>query len=377
MKQLLANIDPHGENIFPEPFATFGLDVFNQLMTWAHGRGASDIALSPNDPAWMRLHGEWLPVTTREITSAEISSVLNEASRQPNASSLAMSGQDVDFAHEITVGRGQKIRFRVNATGCRDGWSSGVAMVLRTIPEYPPELSTLDLPADLVKAFQPKYGLVLVTGPVGSGKSTTLFSVLRDIAENQHRHIITYESPIEFDLMGVPGRIAPVVQTDIPTQLKNFEDAPRNSLRRAGDVVLFGESRDKTTMRNMSIEAETGVAVYSTVHTNSVAETISRMVREFSVEERDGMAATLIAAMRLVVHQRLVPTKDGNGRVPIREWLIFDEEVRRKLNAVPIQDMITTTQDIMAERGQTLLIDAEAKFEQGLIDRREVDQFRI
>ena len=360
---------------FPEVFMAFTQEVFDRLLIWASDQGASDVMLAPNDRAWIRLHGEWLTASHREISASEISFLLDVASRQSNASALARSGQDVDFSYEVQVERGRRLRFRGNATGCRDGWTSGISMVMRTIPEYPPEIDKLGVERELVDAFRPKYGLVLVTGPVGSGKSTLLFSILRQIAENERRHIITYESPIEFDLAGVPGRIAPVVQTEIPDQLKSFEEAPRNSLRRAGDVVLFGESRDRTTMRNMSIEAETGVAVYSTVHTNSVAETISRMVREFPWEERDGMAATLIAATRLIVHQRLVQNAEGNGRVALREFLVLDEDVRRQLIGVKVEDLIRVMERLVAEHGQPLIEDARAKFEAGLIAEREYRQF--
>lgn len=370
MMQLLANTDLHAEHIYPEPFNRLDMMVFDKLLQWAHDLGASDITLMPGDPVWIRLHGDWLPATIREVSQSEIAEILNDSSRQANASSQAMSGTDVDYAYEINVSRGKKIRFRANATGCRDGWSSGVSIVMRTIPEFPPDLDGFDLPDELVEAFKPKYGLVLVTGPVGSGKSTLLFSVLRHIAENERRHIITYESPIEFDLK-VPNRMAPVVQTDIPTQLSSFDAAPRNSLRRAGDVVLFGESRDKETIRNMSVEAETGVAVYSTVHTNSVSETISRMVREFPWEERDGMAATVVAASRLIVHQRLVQNRNGDGRVAIREWLVLDEEVRRHLENVKVSDLIDATREMIETRGHSLMKDAEEKYRQGLISDEE------
>ena len=365
------------EVVFPKPFDLLDPTVFDEVMVWASNLGASDVELIPNDPIWMRLHGQWHPVTPqREVTTSEIGVILDASARQANASALTQSGTDVDFSHEIKISRGKKVRFRCNATGCRDGWTNGISMVLRTIPELPPKIDDLGVEPEILAAAKPKYGLVLVTGPVGSGKSTLLFSVLRDIAETEQRNILTYEAPIEFDLMSVPNRKAPVVQTEVPGHLKDFETAPRNSLRRAGDVGLFGESRDRTTMRNMSIEAETGVAVYSTVHTNSVAETISRMVREFPWEERDGMAATLLAATRLIVHQRLVPNLEGTGRVALREYLVMDETVRRALISKRVDELIPAMEALVEERGQTLLADAKAKFEAGKIPRREYEMFR-
>jgi len=361
--------------LYPGDLAILTVDVVNQILKWCIAEDASDIAFSPNEAIFMRRYGVWMRITRRVISTHEISFLLDQFSKQPSASSQTMSGQDVDYGYEITLERGKRVRFRCNATGCRDGWSSGIAMVLRTIPEFPPKLSSFNLPDHLIEAFKPRYGLVLVTGPVGSGKSTLLTSALRDIAETERKHILTYESPIEFDLMGLPDKMALVTQTEVPIHLSSFAAAPRNSLRRAGDVVLFGEARDQETLRNMSIEAETGVAVYSTVHTNSVAETISRMVREFPEGERDGMAATLIAASRLIVHQRLIPTINGDGRVAVREWLIFTDEVVNTLIKTPVKELIPVMNELVNTYGRPLIMDVTEHYEQGLISEVEYQSF--
>jgi defect-in-organelle-trafficking protein DotB len=175
--------------------------------------------------------------------------------------------------------------------------------------------------------------------------------------------------------MGLPDKKSLVVQTEVPNHLHSFGVAPRNSLRRAGDVILFGEARDQETLKNMSIEAETGVAVYSTVHTNSVSETISRMVREFPENERDGMAATLVAALRLIVHQRLVVRADGKGRVAIREWLEFTDTIRDILVRTPIKDMIHVTENLVQRYGRSLMVDVTEKYSQGLISSQEYDLY--
>ena len=361
--------------MYPNHVALRNAVTADDILKWAVEQGASDISFAPNEPVWMRLNGEWHPILQQSRTNSEIEALLSEFSKQPSAASQARSGQDVDFRYEITVSRGKRVRFRCNATGCQDGWGSGVSMVLRTIPELPPKLEVFGLPAELVTAFKPKYGLVLVTGPVGSGKSTLLSSVLRDIAEQEPKHILTYEAPIEFDLMGIPERRSLVVQTEVPRHLKSFDVAPRNSLRRAGDVILFGEARDKETLRNMAIEAETGVAVYSTVHTNSVAETISRIVREFPHDERDSMIATLVSAMRLIVHQRLVVNATGDGRVALREWLIFDEYVQDSLIRTRSEDLIPVMQELVESHGRPITLDAIEHFKAGRISEVEYRAF--
>lgn len=348
-----------------------------EILVLAVEANASDVIFRTGDPVWIRVHGAWHPCTQKILSDSEMVTIANIIGSSNDIATRILSGTDLDFAYEVRVSREHKQRFRVNGTACKYGMASGISMTLRTIPEHPPELETLGLPQDMVDAFFPKYGLVLVTGPVGSGKTTLLFSVLRRIAESSPSHIITYEAPIEFDITSLPNRIGPVEQTEIGPHLKDFNLAPRNSLRRAGDVVLFGESRDPETIRAMSIEAETGVAVYSTVHTNSVSETLSRMVREFPQNERDGMMASLISAMRLIVHQRLLKRPGGAGRVAVREWLVFDDEVRSMLENERLENLIPATKKILDVRKTRLIDDLTVKFEQGIVDKKEYDDFKL
>lgn len=351
-------------------------DDLNQVILYAEKMGASDIIFKTGDPVWARIHGQWRIIYERKLSTSIVNSVTATITNSNDAVTQILSGQDLDLSYEIKVDRISRKRFRVNATATHGLLGeTGIAITLRTIPEYPPKLDDLEIPEEMRKAFFPKYGLVLVTGPVGSGKSTLLFSVLREIAETQPSHIITYEAPVEFDITSLPNRKGPVEQTEVGRHLNDFKNAPRNSLRRAGDVVLFGESRDAETIRSMSIEAETGVAVYSTVHTNSVAETISRMIREFPMDERSGMMASLISATRLIVHQRLLRRPDGSGRIAVREWLVFDEEVVSELENLSVNDLIPVTRKIIERRGSSLRHDLQRKMEAGLIDEQDYHSF--
>ncbi len=344
----------------------YSTEEIDKLLVWGHGVGASDFQFVPNEAPWMRLHGEWFHPCMTLMSSSDIKCFLNDSSRSPSSSAQVESGSDVDYAYEIKADRATRMRFRANATGCRDGWEVGAALVLRTIPTLPPKLEDLGIEEGILNTIMPVYGLVLVTGPVGSGKTTLLAATLRNILENQPRNVLTYEAPIEFDLVGISPRKGAIVQTEIPKALREFGRAPRNSLRRAGDVVLFGESRDKETIRDMTIVAETGVAVYTTVHTNSVAETISRMVREFPFEERDGMSATLLSSVRLIVHQRLLRTVDGK-RVAVREFLPFDDATRNYLYTVDSKQLIPAIHQMVQQRGQTLISAIEREYQKGVI----------
>ena len=177
-------------------------------------------------------------------------------------------------------------RFRGNATPVADGYSTGVKIVFRTIPSMPPALEDLNVEQGILDHAMPSNGLVLVTGVMGSGKSTLLAAILRRIIESGGRNVSTYEAPIEFDFDAVPNPGGPVSQSTIPEHLKSFLTATRNSTRTAPDVVLIGESRDPDTLRGMMESAEIGVAAYSTVHTRSVPETLSRIINVFPFAER-------------------------------------------------------------------------------------------
>ena len=328
----------------------------------------SDLCLRSGLPAWMRLNGVWMPVTDMRISTDELLSALEKLTRNNSVSALIESGQsDYDFAHEITESRGRRLRFRGNATPVADGYSTGVKIVFRAIPSMPPALDSLGVEQEIIDHAIPQNGLVLITGVMGSGKSTLLAAILRKIIETGGRHVATYEAPIEFDLDAVPNPGCPVSQSAIPEHLKSFLTATRNSTRTATDVVLIGESRDPDTMRGMMESAEIGVAAYSTVHTRSVPETISRIINVFPFAERLQITATLLSSLRLVVSQRLVPMMDGTGRIALREFLAFTPEIRETLLDTPLERLIQNTELLLMEHGQLMQDAAEKAYRAGKI----------
>ena len=354
-----------------EPISHWLADDFDRFLAWATGSGVSDISLLPRAPVWVRLDGFWRATTRRAVSSDEIMELLDSMARSPAASARIKGGEDLDFSYEIKIDRLKRQRFRVNATACRDGWGVGANLVLRSIPAHPPEIGTLGLEPDLVENLFPPSGLVLVTGVMGSGKSTLLAACLRKIIEQGDRFTVTYEAPIEFDLMSLPSARGPVVQSEIPSQLRDFARAPKNSARRAADVILVGESRDQETLRSMIEAAEIGVAAYSTVHTRSVADTPARIINVFPIDEQPGIATTLIAAIRAIVQQRLVARHNGPGRVALREYLVFGEQERREMWDTPPERLGIVIRNRMAKLaqgqgiGQDLLTAAGRAFEAG------------
>lgn len=353
-----------------EPRVRWDHTDLNALLLWGSHSGMSDLDLRSGDRAWMRLYGIWRAVTERSISADELLAGLERMTRNNSVAALLKSGQkDYDFAHQIDEARGLRRRYRGNATPVADGYATGVKLIFRTIPSEPPALATLDVEQAILDHAFPENGLVLVTGVMGSGKSTLLAAILREIIEKGGRNVATYESPIEFDYDSIPNRGGPVSQSSIPEHLGDFFTATRNSTRTAPDVVLIGESRDRETLRGMIESAEVGVAAYSTVHSRSVPETISRVLHVLPRDEQPQIAATLISSLRLIISQRLLPHPSGEGRTALREYLPFTAEIRETLLETPPERLIPVTEELLEAHGQKLQIPAKAAFEAGKISR--------
>ena len=353
-----------------EPRIRWDYADINALLLWATNKGMSDLCLRSGLPAWMRLNGTWRQVTRRTITADELLSALERLTKNNSVAALIKSGQsDYDFAHAIEESRGLRRRYRGNATPVADGYATGVKIVFRAIPSVPPALEDLNVEPAILDYATPANGLVLVTGVMGSGKSTLLAALLRSIIEKGGRHVCTYEAPIEFDFDAIPQAGGPVSQSTVPEHLGSFLTATRNSTRTAPDVVLIGESRDPETLRGMIESAEIGVAAYSTVHTRSVPETLSRIINVFPFEERLQITATLLSSLRLIISQRLVPLPNDSGRVALREYLAFTPEIREALLDTPPERLIPKTEELLALHGQRIQDAAERAFADGKISR--------
>lgn len=361
--------------LLPQPEPTvLRIPEINTLLSKAVEKKASDVAIGSGEEVWVRVHGVWWKSTRRLLVPTEVEDLLNAFARTPSASAQITSGHDLDFRYEIALDRFRRLRFRVNATACQGVLGRGMEVTMRSIPGEPPSLADLHVEEAILKSIYPLFGLILVTGPVGSGKTTLLAAVLAESARTSRRRILTYESPVEFDLRSLTGRIAPVTQMEIPVDLVGgWAAAPRNSLRRAADIVLFGEARDRETMERMLENSETGVATYSTAHTNGVVDTLSRIVDVFPWEERDGMLRKMIANLRLIVNQRLFP-KIGGGRVALREFLEFTPRLRKEMLSLPYEKIIPFLMDRLDSMGQSLVTDARRKYVEGLISEETLDQ---
>lgn len=352
----------------PVRFTTEALD---RMLLHAVGLQASDITIQSGSTIMAEIHGRLHSVTTRKITNTEVGDILN-AIYGANGTTQIYSGKDVDTHYEIRPNRTDRFRFRVNATGCQIEAHDGIQITLRTIPTMPPELSSLGLEPEIIRAMAPEQGTVVVTGPTGSGKSTLLASIIRTLAEEPdgNRKMLTYEAPIEFvyDMVKMPSSI--ISQSEIPRHLPSFAAGVRNALRRKPRLILVGEARDVETIAAVIDAALTGHPVYTTVHSNGVADAVRRMISTFPAEERHGRALDILETLRLIVWQRLAPSTDGK-RVALREYLIFDDEVRDILVGTDVDYLSARTRELLRERGQPMVVDAERKFKEGKLPERE------
>lgn len=368
--------------VFPsEPALSWSIRDLDAYLLWASDAGCSDIVLSSGIRPRLRLQGRWRQAGVRPVeTQASLVPLLSDTTRAPDAWARLQGREFLDYAYEVALPGApwRKRRFRVNATACRDGHGVGVSMVFRTIPDLPPKLADLGIPEALAREMYPGNGLVLITGVMGSGKSTTLAAVLREIIETTDRFVITFEAPIEFDLMAlndVAENGAFIVQSEIGAHLARFEDAPKNSTRRAADVVLYGEARDRATVGGVIEQAEVGTAVYATAHTPSVAATPGRVINVFPSEDQPSMAAGFFGAIRLIIQQRLLKTPSG-GRVAIREWLAFDDGMRKDLMGMPLSRVYHYLEEQTHKKGMPLLRAAQEMYDKGLVLEEDMEQIR-
>lgn len=349
---------------------------FDAFLTWMYDQGCSDFAVVPAGPFWVRKDGYWYPVTRRKVSGGETARLIDEITARTSTSSQIFGQKYKDFAYRIKVDRNNRYAFRISATACQEfGTNSGIEIVGRAISSEPPTMDDIKMPQEIREHIVPENGVVLITGTMGSGKSTTLAATMRYIIENQRRHVGTYEEPIEYDLMGIRNPMGPVIQTEIPTHLEDFTAAPRNAVRRAFDVVLIGELRDVETLRGVTTLGGQGPAVYGTVHVRNVPETVHQIINRFSPAEQPEIATKLISSLRLIVHQRLIPRPDG-GRQLVKEYLPFTADVRARLMRCELTQLINQIEQEVSDHGVPLLEDARQSFEAGKIDQAYWDSIR-
>lgn len=309
---------------------------FKELVYLAVERHASDVHLSSGNFPSYRVHGRMTPYDgTHILTEADVVSFIEEVLGHEDFLQFCNTG-DVDAAYALEG----CARFRVNAFKQRNGAS----LVMRIINANPPEMKMLNLPPAMDKILSLKEGLVLITGPTGSGKSTTLAALINEINKKQDLHIITIEDPVEY--MHQPKRCV-INQREVGEDSQTYSAALRSALREDPDVILMGEIRDLESMSIAMRAAETGHLVFSTLHTESAAKTIDRLIDMFPVERQRQALGQLSTTLKVVVSQRLLPRSDVKGRIGAFEILFVNAAIANLIreNKTPqIEQMISLNQ---------------------------------
>jgi twitching motility protein PilT len=298
-------------------------------------RGASDIHIKAGDYIRARITGELVPLTQQRLTPDQVSQICAQLITNPKDREHLHLIHDYDCSWSAPgVGR-----FRVNILRQR-----GTLMaVMRVIPIDVPDFEALRLPPVLSEIARSERGLVLVTGVTGSGKSSTLAAMVGHINHTRKKHILTLENPIEFLHRDVNSSIT---QREVGTDTETFETGLRAALREDPDVILIGEMRDTTTIDTAMKAAETGHLVFSTLHTTNAVQTISRVIAVFPPHEQEMVRVRMSENLVAVISQRLLPKKDGGGRVVAAEIMIVTSTIR---DAILDKDKVAEIPDFMSE----------------------------
>lgn len=312
-----------------------------ELLAFAQKNKASDLHISAGLPPMIRVDGEMkrinLPTLDDETVLKMIFDIMNDQQRKTYEENL-----EVDFSFEIP----NVARFRVNAFN----QDRGPAAVFRTIPSVVLSLEDLDAPQIFRELVNKPRGLILVTGPTGSGKSTTLAAMVDHINDNKREHILTVEDPIEFVHQ---SKKCLINQRELHKNTHSFENALKSALREDPDVILVGELRDLETIRLAMTAAETGHLVLATLHTSSAPKTIDRIVDVFPAEEKSMVRSMLSESIQAVISQTLLK-KVGGGRVAAHEIMVGTNAIRNLIREDKIAQMYSMIQTGQNDGMQTL-----------------------
>ena len=288
------------------------IDQFFQVLV---DSGASDLHLRQGQPPKVRRHGEIVSIREEPLTYEEMSYMLSEICTPERWQRYEEHG-DLDFAYEMN----EENRFRCNYLKQTQGYGA----VFRIIPTKIKTLEDLKVP-EVIKTFgHMRGGIVLVTGPTGSGKSTTLAALIDYINTNFSRHIVTIEEPIEFVHR---NKKSIITQREVPEHANSFPTGLKAALREDADIVLVGEMRDLETIALALTAAETGLLVFGTLHTNNARKTVDRMIDVFPSDQQSQVRTMLAASLRGVIAQILMKRQDGSGRVAVNEILMVNGAV--------------------------------------------------
>lgn len=330
-----------------------------QLLAFTMQNKASDLHLSAGSPPIIRVDGSLKRVKADPLSSDDIRTMLYSVMTEDQRA-VFEDKSDLDFA----IALGEKARFRVNAFATR----LGTCAVFRTIPSVVPTMEELDLPPIMKRFAELEKGIVLVTGATGSGKSTTLAAILNYININMPKHILTIEDPVEFFHKSKKSLIN---HREVGVDTRDFKSGLKAALREDPDVILVGEMRDYETISLALTAAETGHLVFGTLHANSAAKTVDRIVDVFPAAEKEMVRTMLASSLEGVIAQTLLKRADGGGRVAAFEVLVGTSAVRNLIRENQIPQVYSMMQTGSRYGMMTMQDSVKDLLEAGIINKEE------
>jgi twitching motility protein PilT len=307
----------------------------------------------------MRVNGELLPLSEKVLTAQKISDLFKSMTTAAQQAEF-QENKELDFSYQL----GESYRFRVNASL----QMGELGLALRRVTNQIPDLNELGLPSICRELAINKQGLVLVTGPTGSGKSTTLASMINYLNQTAARRIVTVEDPIEYIYHDQKSYIT---QRELGGDTKSFATAAKQALRQDPDVILVGEMRDPETMAACLTAAETGHLVMSTLHTNNAPQSIDRIVDSFPPHQGGQIRMQLSLSLLAILSQRLLPRIDGSGRVVVVEVLVANNAIRNLVREGKTHQMLTVMQTSSDQGMQTMDQALQRAYQGGIISGEE------
>jgi twitching motility protein PilT len=327
-----------------------------EILLFAMKQGASDVHISAGEPPRIRVHGDMMPVKVpaldKETARKMIYDILDDRQR-----ARFEETHDIDFSFEL----GEAGRFRANLYM----QNRGIGAAFRTIPTEIITFDKLGLPAQLRDIANYEKGLVLVTGPTGSGKSTTLAAIINEINQKEKGHILTIEDPVEFIH---PSKQCLVSQREVGPHTHSFAAALRGALREDPDVILVGEMRDQETIQLALTAAETGHLVFGTLHTSSAPKTIDRIVDVFPAGQQNQIRAMFSESCRAVITQALLKKKGGGGRVAAHEIMFGSHAIKNMIRENKIAQIPSIMHTAQNQGMQTMDFCLKGLIAKGIVD---------
>ncbi|MCA0386457.1 MAG: type IV pilus twitching motility protein PilT [Firmicutes bacterium] len=334
--------------------------TLDEILSAAAQLNASDIHLAVGNPPTARIDGELRPLEKRILTEDDTKSYAKVVLTEAQYEDLVKAGQ-VDLAYRIP----SKNVFRINVFR----YSDQIGLACRIISDHIPTAKELDLPEAIERVAEFPSGLVLVTGPTGCGKSTTIASIIDAINKKKNCHVLTIEDPIEYIHK---NRKSIITQREVGRDCNNFSDALRAGLRQDPDVIMVGEMRDLETISTALTAAETGHLVLATLHTRNAYQTIERIIDVFPGPHQQQIRIQLATSLMAVFSQRLLPRKSGNGRVAAVESLIVTPAVRNLIRENKVHQLYSFIQTGQKIGMQTMDDYLVALYKKNVIDKNSL-----